>query len=42
MAVETTTEFAVNFKCGKCVKLAEDILNQSSGISKYEIDFEKQ
>ena len=42
MAVETTTEFAVNFKCGKCVKLTEDILNQSSGISKYEIDFEKQ
>ena len=42
MSAETTTEFGVNLTCMKCVRATENVLKDVPGISKFEVDLDKQ
>ena len=42
MAAETTTEFAVNLTCNKCVRVTENVLKETPGISNFKVDLDNQ
>ena len=42
MTASTTTEFGVNLTCMKCVRATENVLRDVQGISKFEVDLDKQ
>ena len=42
MTTETTTEFAVDLTCSKCVKATEDVLKSSKEISNFKVDLKGQ
>lgn len=42
METETTTEFAVDLTCSKCVKATEDVLKRSKEISHFKVDLKGQ